>query len=131
MIQVLYTAAKLRNIYDTMDINRTGWFTSNNTELYSRCVFSNGCGKRSSLADRFLWVFLGSPRNTSFFASIGPRLKPSSLSSIIYHTMTNSMQYEIQYLMLSHIRNNIVTSIVVKILIEQFKVRVWPFVQLW
>ena len=45
--------------------------------------------------------------------------------------MTNSMQYEIQYLMLSHIRNNIVTSIVVKILIEQFKVRVWPFVQLW
>jgi len=47
MDQISYSGAKLQSICDTMDVNLTGWFKSNNKELYSRCVFSNvGLEKR-------------------------------------------------------------------------------------
>ena len=41
MVQISYNAAKLQSIYDTMDIKGVGWFASDNTELYSRCIFSS------------------------------------------------------------------------------------------
>jgi len=73
MDQISYNAAKPQIIYDTMDVNWTGWFTSKNKELYSRYVFSNAGLEKGNNEWQVLFCGLspGIPRNTRFLPQLG------------------------------------------------------------